>query len=196
MDNEPVAPDERSAKARRRILEAAARCVARDGAAALSLNEVAREAKVSKSLILYHFADKNELLAVAVEQLARELTDRERTALKGAAGSHALDVFWRWLDSELRRGDLRTLLELGRTTNERVIAAARAAHELRRTTAASSVGHLFATLQIKPRVPLVLLADVMLAFVDGLALQAALDESGGARSAFDVFWLALLSLGE
>ncbi len=176
-------------------MQAAARCVARAGAAALSLNEVAREANVSKSLILYHFADKDELLAIVVEQLARELTDRERAAIGAAEGAHALDMFWKWLEAELRRGDVRTLLELGRTTNERVLAAARAARELRRTTAAQSVAHLFGSLQITPRVPPLLLADVMLAFADGLALDVALDTSRDARSAFDVFWLALLGLG-
>ena len=41
-----------------------------------------------------------------------------------------------------------------------------------------------------------MLADVFVAFVDGLALQTGIMPEVDRRVAFDVFWLALLSLAE
>ena len=40
------------------------------------------------------------------------------------------------------------------------------------------------------------MADVLVAFVDGMALDATLAPERNHRVAFDVFWLAMLSLAE
>ena len=56
--------------ARDRILHAAARLAARRGAAALTLDAAAREARVSKGGLLYHFATKEALLLALVEDAA------------------------------------------------------------------------------------------------------------------------------
>ena len=73
---------------------------------------------------------------------------------------------------------------------------------LRRRQASETVERLFAILELQSRVPTSLLASVMVAFVDGLALDFAArrehgdQESSSPRVAFDVFWLAMLSLAE
>ena len=83
-------------------------------------------------------------------------------------------------------------------------AAARQAAALRRAAAKDTLERLFAILELRPRVEPALLGNVVVAFVDGLAIDwglaaddAATDRGGAAaRVAFDVFWLAMLSLAE
>jgi AcrR family transcriptional regulator len=191
--------------ARERILDAAARRIVRGGAAALALADVAADAGVSKALIHYHFHDKDRLLEQLVEQLARNVVDRERAALEPYAKQHsplAVDALWQWLEGELVRGSVRVLTELRSFPRDSVRNAAERAAALRRRQASETVERLFAILELQSRVHTSLLAAVMVAFVDGLALDFAArreqgdEESSSPRVAFDVFWLAMLSLAE
>lgn len=77
--------DERSAKTRRRLLGAAERLVAREGAAKLTLEAVAREAGMSKGSLLYHFPTKDALVAGMVGDLigSFELSVGERLVEEG-----------------------------------------------------------------------------------------------------------------
>jgi len=190
-----------------RILDAAARRIASGGATALALSDVARDAGVSKALIHYHFQDKERLLARLVSHLAETLIAREREALAEYEHQHnplAVDALWHWLEAELKRGDIRVLLELDAYREAAVQGAARRAASLRRAAAKDTVERLFTVLDLKPRVESSLLGNVVVAFVDGLALDSGLttEDAGttssgpAARVAFDVFWLAMLSLAE
>jgi AcrR family transcriptional regulator len=174
------------------------------GAAALALSDIARDAGVSKALIHYHFVEKETLLARLIDHLARRVTTRERQALAPYEHEHnplAVDALWTWLANELERGDIRVLLELDSYRGQTVEAAARAAAALRREAAEETVQRLFTILELRPRIEPALLADVVVAFIDGLAVaagRAPAEEptSGVPRIAFDVFWLAMLSLAE
>ena len=179
-----------------RILEAAAATVREGGSAAVSLQDVADRATVSKGLIHYHFHDRETLLARLADWLADALVARERAALAAATPQSAIDRLWAWLEEEIERGDVRALLELGREPGPAVRDALRAASRRRRETAAATTERLFALLALRPRVPPPLLADVVVAFVDGLALESALAPDRPRRIAFDVLWLALLGLAE
>ncbi len=68
---------------RRRLLDAAATVVRREGAQALTLDAVAAEAAVSKGGLLYHFASKRELLdgmvAGWLEEFGAEIATAEAT---------------------------------------------------------------------------------------------------------------------
>ena len=128
---------------------------------------------------------------------------REGAALVPYEHEHnplAVDALWGWLDAELRRGDIRVLLELDSYRGATVQAAARAAAALRRASAQRTVERLFTILELRPRIEAALLATVLVAFVDGLAIGSALagdDQAAPSpRVAFDVFWLAMLSLAE
>lgn len=193
--------------ASQRILEAASQRIAAHGAAALALNDVAADAGVSKALIHYHFRDKDTLLARVVDFVAGEMIARERDALAPYAAQHsplAVDALWRWLEEELRRGSIRTLLELDGYPGATVRAAARGAAARRREAATETIEQLFTILELRSRVATPLLANVAVAFIDGLALDAERaahatpdsTETRAPRVAFDVFWLAMLSLAE
>jgi len=179
-----------------RILDAAARCIVESGAVSLSMSDVAAAAGVSKALIHYHFHDKDTLLVRLLERTVNEIVDRERRALAGLATPLALNAVWDWLEGELRQGSLRVLLEVSQVRTAPVEAAARAAAAQRRRSAADNVRRLFAILELTPRVPAELLAEVIVAFVDGLAIDSAHVDERAPRVAFDVFWLALLNLAE
>ena len=190
-----------------RILEAAVQQIASVGAADLALSGVARAAGVSKALIHYHFRDKDTLLARIVDHLTDGLVRREQDCLSQYRAEHnplAVDALWGWLASELRRGDIRVLLELDAYRGEQVKAAARRAAARRRATAHDTIALLFRILDLRPRIESSLLADVVVAFVDGLAQHVAAEsdadslsaEVASARVSFDVFWLAMLSLAE
>jgi AcrR family transcriptional regulator len=158
------------------------------------MSVIAAEARVSKALLHYHFADRAELLAEIVAVLGKRLVARERGALEQGKAASAVDILWRWLDDELRRGELRALLELRTVREPSVREALDSVAELRRAAAAATVSRLFVRLGLVPRISAQLIGDTTIAFVDGLVLN---DGSGrDAQTSFDVFWLAILSLGD
>ncbi len=57
-----------SKETRKRIIEAAARVLARDGFAATSIKDIAAEAGVASGLVHYYFRTKEDLLAAAVAE--------------------------------------------------------------------------------------------------------------------------------
>ncbi len=168
------------------------------------MSEIARDAGVSKALIHYHFVDKETLLARLIDHLARGVVAREREALRRFEHEHnplAVDALWAWLEGELERGSINVLLELDAYRGPAVQAAARAAAAAREAAAQETIQRLFAILELRPRIEPAMLATVHVAFVDGLAIRKGLASgeervSTPSRVAFDVFWLAMLSLAE
>lgn len=182
--------------ATRRILGAAQELVGRGGAAQISMGDVASTAGVSKALVHYHFRDKDSLLLALVDDVGHDAIARERAAMVAESAGHALDTYWRWLAAELRRGDLRILLALADYDSDRVRAASRRIARERRAVAADHVALIFSRLALTPRIPAELVAETMVAFVDGIASASALEPDRDPRPAFDVLWLALLTLAE
>jgi AcrR family transcriptional regulator len=191
----PVPMTRRSQLAHQRIVDAAVRRFASAAPSDVSLGEIAKEAGVSKALILYHFRDRDSLIASVVERVAERVAARERTALLDQQAAPTVDALWLWLEEELQLGDLRVLLSLGNLDSAPVRNAAACAADDRRSSAAEAVTRLFETLGLRPRVPPALIGDVSVAFVDGLALDSSRDPVA-RRLAFDVFWLAMLGLTE
>ena len=183
------------AAARARIVDAAVRCLVRVGVAESSMAAIAAEGGVSKALLHYHYADRARLMAEVVTQLGRRLVAREREAMDAATGSAAVDALWAWLESELARGELRALLELGMQPDDEIRVATRVATLARERSGTATVERLFEGLGLTPRMPAALLAGASMAFIDGLAVGGAVTERD-ARVSFDLFWLALLGLAE
>ncbi|MGQ0712598.1 MAG: TetR/AcrR family transcriptional regulator [Gemmatimonadaceae bacterium] len=179
-----------------RILEAAAARLAVSGASALTMQEVAEAAKVSKGLIHYHFDDKDTLLTRLAFWLAAGLVRREQAALAASTPQSAIDDLWHWLSSELHRGHVRALVELAGWRSGRVHVAASEAARVRRVASTASAERLFGLLALRSRVPTALLGDLLVTFVDGLAASPRRVGRADARAAFDVLWLALLGLAE
>lgn len=179
-----------------RILAAAAECAGQFGAAQVSLQTVAGVAGVSKALIHYHFRDRDALLAQLADWLTSAVVAGEDAALADADATGGLDALWAWLGGELVSGSIRALVDLGQERGAVVRAAVRRSREARRAQAARTVEQLFGALSLTPRLPAPLLADVTVAFVDGLAGEAAIEPEANHRLRFDVFWLSVLNLAE
>lgn len=182
--------------ASRRILAAARELVGRAGAAGISIGDVAASAGVSKALVHYHYRDKDSLLQSLAEDVGRAVLDRARDAPSRMTDAHALDAYWAWLETELRVGDLRILISLAECDSDQVRAAARHVAHRRRELAAVHTTLLFSLLGLTPRVPAELIAETVVAFADGLSAAYALEPDRDPRPAFDVLWLALLTLAE
>ena len=185
-----------TAEARSRILGATASRLLGVGAFKLNMQDVADEAGVSKGLIHYHFDNKDVLLARTVEWISVEISARQAEALRGATSQSAIEMLWRWMSSELALGHVRVLTELGFYPSSAVQGSIQAASQIRRDAAERTVDELFAALQLRPRVPAELMASVLMAFMNGLAVDWPIVADAERRVAFDVFWLAMLSLAE
>jgi AcrR family transcriptional regulator len=180
---------------RRRIVSATIDCVRRVGAGEASMAAIAGTAGVSKALLHYHYTDRARLLAEVVTTLARALDAREDAAMRGTEGSGAVDGLWRWVESELALGELRVLLELSLVREPAVRAAAVDASRQRHRAAGRTVSLIFERLGLSPKVPVALLGNASLAFLDGLALRDA-EATEEARVSFDIFWFGLLGIAE
>jgi TetR/AcrR family transcriptional regulator, transcriptional repressor of bet genes len=61
---------------RAEIVRATVRCLARDGYSALTMKNVAREARVSQGILHYYFTDKRAILVAALESVTTDLDRR------------------------------------------------------------------------------------------------------------------------
>jgi hypothetical protein len=87
-------------------------------------------------------------------------------------------------------------VELGQYRAPRVQTAVADALQVRRDASLQTIRRLFELLELRPRVPVELLAGVVVAFIDGLASRPDSGTAEDVRVTFDVFWLSLLSLAE
>jgi AcrR family transcriptional regulator len=76
-------PTTKGARQAEEILEAALRCLGRDGYAATSLSRVADEAGVSKRMVLYYFDSREELFVQLARTTGQRLIAQLRLALAG-----------------------------------------------------------------------------------------------------------------
>jgi AcrR family transcriptional regulator len=166
------------------------------GAAEISIGDVARAAGVSKALVHYHFRDKESLLCALVEDVGFEFLSRAHDAAKREGSAHVLDDHWSWVSEEIRRGDLRILLSLAEYASDRVRAVSRRIADRRREVVTEQVATIFERLELTPRVSPSLMAETVIAFIDGLAASTALEPDRDPRPGFDVLWLALITLAE
>jgi AcrR family transcriptional regulator len=186
----------REATPRTRLLRATLSCARRDGVSGLSVQRIAAEAGVSKALVLYHFRDKEDLLAQEVDWLTSRVAARERGALVDSTATSVMEDLWQWLEDELARGELLVLAELTRQHGELLDRSNEASLRERFAVSERTLERVFGLLELTPRVPTTMLATVHLAFVNGLSLLAAQREQANHRITFDVFWLSLLNLVE
>jgi len=176
----------------RRILTAARRLLVRDGFKALSLSAIAAEAGEAKGSVRYHFGNKDGLVTVLVDSLAHDANRAlitECAALPpGDARVHAL------LDGELRivadAESFRAFFE--------VLPYALRIPELRRRVAALYDGYRETVRRCLDAAPagqpseLRQMSVLMIAIVDGLAIQYGLDPEGADLSGAIGLWESLV----
>ena len=96
-----------------KILDAAFRRLAREGYAALSMREIARDAGVNHALINYHFRSKDQLVIAVLDAANRQLLERQHRLYRSPGGFAekwaAAREFYR---SDLASGFVRMQAEL------------------------------------------------------------------------------------
>jgi AcrR family transcriptional regulator len=109
-----AATDERRMDAREKILETATRLFSTQGYGSTSLSQVAKEAKVSKALIFWHFENKEKLFQSALQRTLEPYFINVVDALEGIdelAQVHKLiDLFYDFVDAHMQ--SIRLVLSL------------------------------------------------------------------------------------
>ena len=93
------------------ILSAAKAVLVRQGLAAWTIEDVAREARCAKGLVNYHYKTKARLLAQVGASLREDRLRRRLSALNNE-GATAVDALWNTLAAEVHSGELVAWLAL------------------------------------------------------------------------------------
>ncbi len=164
----------------RRILEGAERCLRRSGYGEMSMRDIAAEAGVSKSLLHYHFLSKEHLFREVQISVYNRLAARIAAAVStDGSGAHSslkgLDALFDVLrhDADL---PVQTEIWSRALTNAKLRARAVRLREYLREVAIDTIDRLLGS--AKERFPLGVeeAADLLLAAIGGLSLQAGVDE--------------------
>ena len=90
METDAVRPrllaDEDLGETKSKILDAAFRRLAREGYAALSMREIARDAGVNHALINYHYRSKDQLVIAVLDEANRQLLERQHRMYRSPGG--------------------------------------------------------------------------------------------------------------
>ncbi|THH38014.1 TetR/AcrR family transcriptional regulator [Aliishimia ponticola] len=110
----PSKHEARSAAMRARICDAATECLDQFGYAETTLNRIQGQAKVSRGALMYHFADRNEIIAATAVQLLdqsmRPIKARKTQARSTAIRDLLQDVWTRVVDTAGGRAMLEILV--------------------------------------------------------------------------------------
>ena len=86
VDHPRLLADEDLVETKAKILDAAFRRLAKEGYAALSMREIARDAGVNHALINYHFRSKDQLVIAVLDEANRQLLERQRRMYRASGG--------------------------------------------------------------------------------------------------------------
>jgi AcrR family transcriptional regulator len=185
--------------ARVRIAGAAVGAARERGLSGLTVADAARSAGVSSALVHYHFDTKPALIVAIAERSAADDADALIGALGHGRGLETLDRLWEVLVGGVGSGAARLRAELLlRATRDADVAAAIARSGAAvREALARRLPALMAELGGSLPGPAEEMAANIAALFDGLALTLI---AGAAvpdvRTAWDAFWLTLLSAGQ
>lgn len=166
-----------------RILQAAHRAFAAKGYHGASMKDIAEEAGVSKSMLHYYFESKNHLLlelhAYIFNGFAQMI--RENVRQQGAGprqAMRAMDQLWEFLRSQFQ--DLEFLFQMLSecTTNPRLKEQMAAFYAESRRLIVWGIETVLGDMAQHLIIPKESLAALLLAILDGLAIQFYLDPKG------------------
>lgn len=173
-----------------RILEAAEHCLSTSGYGGMSMRDIAKEAGVSKSLLHYHFQSKEHLFIELQIRVYNRLVSRIDEALAGRSASDepglsTLDAFFEVLSSI---DDFPVQAELwarsiaNRKIRDNLVRLWEHLHGVLVRAILDIVGSRISRLSIS----VASIADLLLASLTGLGLQASIDEHRDrVKRAFD-----------
>ncbi|MCC6873170.1 MAG: TetR/AcrR family transcriptional regulator [Sandaracinaceae bacterium] len=170
-------PYKKSAISSAQIVAAATRVIARKGYARTSLNDVAREAGMSKGAVHYHFPTKEALVSKVLESACDAVAERTRAAWERAGGDpfgalrSSVRELW---DVRAARSDEFAVVAdlLAQSLHDESLRPQLAAYY--RFAAGQTTEHMVTTLAklgLRPKVQPELVPRILLGLLDGLVLQ-------------------------
>ena len=113
MEGWQLSADADLGETKAKILDAAFRRLAREGYAALSVREIAKDAGVNHALINYHFRSKDQLVIEVLDAANRRLLARQKAMYRGPGGfAQKWAEARRFYQSDLASGFVRVQAEL------------------------------------------------------------------------------------
>jgi len=188
--------EERSAAARRTIVDAALRCYERLGRA-VPLEAIAREAGVSKSLVLYHFGSRVNLLLAAQDRFVERVVSEtlagvrpERPTAEQAVA--ALRQAWQ----ALRRQPppLSLLMELMAARDKGGAMERELSSHLThaRTLVREGIERLLGDVTLRQQMPVQAMADLVIAGIVGLQTWGELTDLDGELDRLFEHWAGMV----
>ena len=170
----------KSEASQKQVLDAAVLQIAARGLAATSVQDVADAAGVSKGAVHYHFASKDDLLRHVLDRCCESLEQRV-TAVFEEPGTPMervrRAVYAMWAFRRDGAPEIRVLMELHAVArqNEAMKKALGAALERARTQIVEIGLNRLIEMGLRPKVPIGVVPRLILATLDGLALQHMVD---------------------
>ena len=173
-------PYKKSEASRQQILDAAIKTLAKRGFAGTSVSDIADAAKMSKGVVHYHFASKDDLIARVLTQCSATMSVRVRRAWD-APGAPVEKIRSALREMWATRSDgspeMRVLVDL----------MALAVHDAKLRKPMSALFHgmraelvedfvvSFREIGLKPKVPAHIIPKLVMAVLDGLGLHRIFD---------------------
>jgi AcrR family transcriptional regulator len=113
VDRPRLLADQDLGESKSRILDAAFGRLAKEGYAALSLREIAKDAGVNHALINYHFRSKDQLVIAVLDEANRQLLERQQRMYRAPGGfAEKWAEARRFYEADLASGFVRVQAEL------------------------------------------------------------------------------------
>ncbi|HWL86004.1 MAG TPA: TetR/AcrR family transcriptional regulator [Polyangiaceae bacterium] len=167
---------------RRSVVEAAVRALAKQGFANTSVSDIAHSAGMSKGVVHYHFANKDDLIAHVLEHCSTVV--RERVRMAWDLGGMPMERIRRLLREAwaIRREgipEIRVIMDLMAQAiyDPPLRGAVRAMMQSSRKQIVEDFMHSFESLGIHSKIAPPVLTRMLMAALDGLCLQQLFDPS-------------------
>jgi AcrR family transcriptional regulator len=195
-----LAPSTPAAKEKRqRVVEAAAKVMAREGYAATSMKDIAQEAGIAQGLIHYYFDSKDDLVMAVVKDACDQMLAETRAAFAAAPGG-PLERVWPALESARDRTKNRP--EMWRVFVELLPLSLTNPHlrvQFQELYAKIIQGTVEIVEEVNRQIPTALPVDagyfarVIAAAVDGIALQTLVDPALDVDAMYTALGFVLIS---
>ena len=200
-EQHPLAPGlSPSAQQRaQQIVDAAGRVMARKGYGGTTMKDIAAEAGIAPGLIHYYFDSKEDLLLAVTGTLCQQMREAAEKAFTASREAPPIVRAWATLQSTqeyLGHEDMQRLfvetvtLALGAPRVREQLAAF---YETMIDTSTAMVEELATQVPTPPPVPLRDFAAVLVAVVDGIALQKLIDPSRDLDALYRAFGFLVMS---
>jgi len=183
----------------RQIVEAAARVMARKGFAGTTMKDIAAEAGITAGLIHYYFDSKEDLLAAVIATLCTQMRTESEAAFAASRGAAPIARAWAVLQAtkgQFRRSDQQRLFVEAITLalrDPRMREQVAQLYEDLLDSSTAMVEELATQVPTPPPVPLRDFAAVIVAALDGMALQKLLDPERDEDALYNALGFLLMS---